>query len=73
MDLGDNESNSDRGVELCGGWQPGAHCGSFLDARAAPPQVQAEVLIANLYLNLGRLSSAACKAVWSCLTPGGPA
>ena len=61
------------GIEYHGGWQPGLNTGSFLDARAAPPQIQARVLIANGYLNLKRLSPALCTTVWSCLSPGGPA
>ena len=68
MDLGDDDSDrgvGGHGVGRHGGWQPGFNCGSFLDARAAPPQIQAQVLIANCYLNLKRLTPVTCKAVWS--------
>ena len=44
-----------------------------LSARDAPPQIQAQVLITNVYLNLKRLPVAVAKAVWSHLTPGGDA
>ena len=85
MDLGDSESEplggNGGGRRLCsspavcggGGWRPGADCGVHLSARDAPPQIQAQVLITNVYLNLKRLPAAIAKAIWSHLTPGGDA
>ena len=72
MDGVDLEMCSAQGASCSNSWRPGVDCGLYITGRDAPPQVQAQVLMANVYLNLKRLPASIAKAVWSSLTPGAP-
>ena len=75
MDLGDSECESHSDKNALGSsiaWHPGEDCGKYVRGNEAPPQIQAQVLITNVYLNLRRLPTSVAKAVWSGLAPQGP-
>ena len=74
MDLEDSdvEMCSVQGAPSSNSWRPSVDCGIYMTGRVDSAEVQAQVLIVNVYLNLKRLPSSFAKSLWSCLTPGGP-
>ena len=74
MDLEDSdvEMCSVQGAPSSNSWRPSVDCGIYMTGRVDSAEVQAQVLIVNVYLNLKRLPSSFAKGLWSCLTPDGP-